>query len=148
MPRITVSTTIEAAPDRVWAAIEDIGSHTEWMVDAEEIRFTSPRTSGVGTTFECDTAVGPFRLTDEMEVTAWEPGRRMGVRHVGLVTGDGSFTLSPTAGGGTRFRWQEQLTFPRWMGGPVGALVGARVLQRIWRRNLRRLRTLVEDPTR
>jgi len=147
--RITVSTVIDASPAEVWDAVEDVGSHVEWMADAEAIRFTSDRTSGVGTTFECDTRVGPFRLTDLMEITEWEPGRAMGVRHVGLVTGEGVFRLSPAGGRfrrrrATRFEWTEQLTFPWWMGGPLGAVVGGRVLKLIWKRNLRRLKELVE----
>ncbi|MFP5322339.1 MAG: SRPBCC family protein [Acidimicrobiia bacterium] len=147
--RITVSTVIDASPDEVWDAVEDIGSHTGWMADAEEIRITSAQTSGVGTTFECDTKVGPFRLTDLMEITRWEPGRAMGVRHVGIVTGEGTFTLAPAGRRlrrrrATRFTWSEQLTFPWWMGGPLGAAVGGRVLKLIWRRNLRALKEIVE----
>lgn len=147
--RITVSTVIDASPAEVWDAVEDIRSHTEWMADAEEIRVTSDHASGAGTTFECDTKVGPFRLTDLMEITRWEPGRAMGVRHVGIVTGDGTFTLSPAGGRfrrrrATRFTWTEQLTFPWWMGGPIGAVVGGRVLKLIWKRNLRTLKGIVE----
>ena len=68
MASIDVSTLIDAPPDVVWRAVEDIGTHVEWMADAEAIRFTSARRSGEGTTFECDTKVGPLRLTDEMAV--------------------------------------------------------------------------------
>jgi len=114
------------------------------MHDAVAIRFTSERTSGVGTAFDCDTKVGPLRLTDRMEITSWEPGRRMGVRHVGVVTGTGEFTLTPLPSGGTRFTWEEDLVFPWWMGGPVGAAVGGQVLKLVWRRNLAELRRLVE----
>ena len=67
--RINVSTVIDARPGEVWAVVEDIASHVDWMADAEAIRFTTERTSGVGTTFECDTKVGPFRLTDVMQIT-------------------------------------------------------------------------------
>jgi len=147
--RITVSTVIDASPEEVWAAVEDVGSHVEWMADAEAIRFTSERTSGVGTTFDCETRVGPLRLTDRMEITRWEPRRAMGVRHVGLVTGEGVFSLSPAGGRfrrrrATRFEWSERLAFPWWMGGPVGGLVGGQVLRLVWKGNLRRLRALVE----
>jgi hypothetical protein len=147
--RITVSTVIEASPAEVWATVEDVASHVEWMADAEAIRFTSPDTSGVGTTFECDTKVGPLRLTDLMEITQWDPGRAMGVRHVGLVTGEGVFTLSPAGGRlrrrrATRFEWSERLVFPWWMGGPVGGIVGGRIMRLIWKRNLRRLKAIVE----
>lgn len=140
MPRIRVSTTIDAPPRRVWAQVRDISSHVGWMADAEAIRFTSRRRRGVGTTFECDTKVGPLTLTDEMEVTSWRDGREMGVRHVGVVTGTGRFTLRRAHRGRTRFTWEEQLVFPWWLGGPVGGLVGAPVLKLIWRGNLRRLR--------
>lgn len=140
MPRIRVTTTIDAPPAEVWAQVREIASHVGWMADAEAIRFTSRRRSGVGTTFECDTRVGPLTLTDVMEVTSWVEGREMGVRHVGVVTGTGRFTLRGARRGRTRFAWEEQLVFPWWLGGPVGGVVGARILKRIWKGNLRRLR--------
>ncbi len=134
---------IDASPEDVWAAIEDLAGHVDWMTDAVAIRFTSRRRSGVGTTFDCDTRIGPFRLTDRMEVTEWRPGRAMGVTHAGLVTGTGRFTLRRRRGG-TRFAWKERLRFPWKMGGPAGAFVAAPVLRRVWRRNLRALKALVE----
>lgn len=79
-----------------------------------------------------------------MAVTEWEEAATMGVRHEGLVTGEGRFTLTATGDGATTFTWAEQLRFPWWMGGPLGGLVGAPVLRAIWRGNLRRLKALVE----
>jgi hypothetical protein len=105
------------------------------MADAEAIRFTSARRSGVGTTFDCDTRVGPLRLVDRMEVTEWREGRAIGVRHVGLVRGSGRFTLRGR-GRRTRFTWEEELSIPWWLGGPAAAVV----LRLVWMRNLRRLR--------
>ena len=145
MARIRVATTIDAPPKSVWASIRDIGSHVGWMEDAVAIRFTSDSRDSVGTTFECDTKVGPFRLTDLMEVTEWHERRRMGIRHVGLVTGTGRFTLRKARGGRTRFTWEERLRFPWWMGGPLGGTLGAPLLKRIWRRNLRNLKHQVES---
>jgi uncharacterized protein YndB with AHSA1/START domain len=144
MARIRVSVVIDAPPRDVWAAVEDIGSHVSWMHDAVAIRFHGHRRSGVGTAFACDTKVGPFRLTDEMEVTEWRRGRAMGIRHVGLVTGSGRFVLRRRRKGRTRFTWEERLRFPWWMGGPLGAVVGGQVLRLVWRRNLRGLKRLVE----
>ncbi len=142
--RISVSTVIEARPAAVWAAVEDVGSHTEWMADAVAIRFTSDRTSGVGTTFECETKVGPLRLTDLMEITEWRPREAMGVRHVGLVTGTGVFTITKARKGRSRFTWTERLVFPWWMGGSVGGVVGGVIMRQIWKKNLRMLKELVE----
>ena len=135
MPRIRVSTELPASPAVVWDDVRDLGSHVEWMADAESITFTSAATSGVGTTFDCETKVGPIRLVDRMEVTEWVEGTTIGVRHVGLVTGTGRFTLAPS-GAGTRFTWDEELAIPWWLGGPVAAVA----LRLVWLRNLRRLR--------
>jgi uncharacterized protein YndB with AHSA1/START domain len=145
MGKIRVSTTIDAPPARVWDEVRHIERHVDWMADAVAIRFTSPSRKGVGTTFDCDTKVGPIRLTDRMEVTEWVDGKVMGVRHVGLVTGTGRFTLTKARGGRTRFTWAERLTFPWWMGGPVGGVVGGRIMRRIWKRNLAELARLVEQ---
>ncbi|MGQ0830742.1 MAG: SRPBCC family protein [Microthrixaceae bacterium] len=139
MARIRVRTILDATPAEVWADLEDIASHSDWMADAVGIRFLTAQTSGVGTRFECDTKVGPFRLTDVMEITEWSPGRAMGVTHTGLVTGSGRFTLKRARGGRTAFQWRERLRFPLWMGGPLGALASKPVLTRVWRRSMRNL---------
>jgi hypothetical protein len=143
--KIRVSTVIDASTRAVWRSIEDIETHVQWMEDAEAIRITSRRTSGVGTTFECDTRVGPLMLVDQMEITEWRARRTMGVRHTGTVSGSGRFTLRSLGPGRTRFTWREELTFPWWLGGSIGGVVGAEVLRAIWKRNLRNLKALVES---
>ncbi|MEO6317650.1 MAG: SRPBCC family protein [Acidimicrobiales bacterium] len=139
MARIRVSTIVDASPAEVWADVQDISSHVEWMADATAIRFLGDQTSGAGTRFECDTKVGPITLTDIMEITEWVPGKVMGVRHSGVVTGTGKFTLKKASRGRTQFQWREKLVYPLWMGGPVGAFLSKPVLRWIWRRNLSRL---------
>jgi hypothetical protein len=159
MSRVRVSVVIDATPTEVWTAISDISSHVTWMHDARAIRFTSRRQVGVGTTFDCDTRVGPFHLTDAMEITSWRPRRRMGVRHLGVVSGEGAFLLKPTRrprrrrtrqtersrrDTSTRFTWKERLRFPWWMGGPLGSAMASPVLRWVWRRNLRALKRQIE----
>ncbi len=149
MSRVRVATLIDASPSEVWDDLRDIASHTEWMEDAVAIRFTSEQREGVGTTFVADTKVGPFRLSDPMEITQWDEGqgeevRSMGIRHGGVVTGTGRFSLEPITGGRTRFTWDEELSFPWWMGGPAGSLVGGQVLHLIWKRNLVNLKRRIE----
>ena len=144
--RIRVSTPIAASRAQVWNTVRDIGAHVRWMGDAEAIRFTSRQQEGVGTTFECDSRLGPFRLTDRMEVVEWRVGRTMGIRHVGKVTGTGRFSLRYWPRG-TLFVWQETLHFPWWMGGPVGAALAAPFFRRTWKRNLANLKAIVEKTT-
>ena len=146
MSRITVSIELAASPARVWEIVEPVERHVDWMADAVAIRFTNSQTRGVGTTFDCDTKVGPIKLTDRMEITEWVPEKSMGVKHVGIVTGTGVFTIEPLGNGQyTKFTWSEELTFPWWLGGPIGEVIGGNIVMKaIWRRNLKKLQALVE----
>ena len=70
-------------------------------------------------------------------------GKAMGVRHVGVVTGTGG----SRCGGPPRphpIHLGRAAAFPIWLGGPIGGIVGVRVMRMIWRRNLRNLKALVE----
>jgi hypothetical protein len=144
MAAIATSIVIEAPAAAVWAELADIAAHAEWMVDATAITFVGAQRSGVGTTFDCATRVGPVRLTDRMEVVEWTEPVVLGVRHTGLVTGRGRFTLAPVPGRATELHWTEELTFPWWMAGALGAAAGRPVLRRLWRRNLANLKVRVE----
>ena len=135
---IRVEQMINAPPDEVWNDIADLGSHTEWMADAETITFLTDQTSGAGTAMEVLTKVGPLSTKDVMTFTVWDPPHRMAIDHRGLVTGSGEFRLEQ-AGSQTRFVWEEELVFPLRLGGQLGALIGKPVLEAIWRRNLKKL---------
>jgi hypothetical protein len=152
MSDVTVSIDLDATPVEVWAIVEPIEDHTDWMADAVAIRFETEQTRGVGTKFLCDTKVGPIKLVDHMEITGWTPATAsqdgaMGVKHTGIVTGSGIFTLEPLAGGKrTKFTWTEDLDFPWYLGGRLGEIIGGKlVLSFIWKRNLRTLQALVND---
>lgn len=149
MPRferdLRVSVEVDATPDAVWELLEPIERHVDWMADARSIRFLSETTRGVGTRFVCDTRVGPFRATDQAEVVAWVPGVELTVRHLGTVTGLGSITLAPIdLDRRTRIVWTESLSFPWWMGGPIGAWCAARVMTRVLGGNLQRFRRMID----
>jgi Polyketide cyclase / dehydrase and lipid transport len=157
MSDVVVSIDITASPQTVWSTVEPVETHVDWMADAVAIRFESEQERGVGTVFLCDTKIGPIKLTDRMEITEWTPavdaldGRApvsgaMGVRHSGIVTGSGVFTIEPLAGGTrTRFTWAESLEFPWYFGGRLGEIVAGKILLGpLWKRNLRKLKSLVE----
>ncbi|MEM7325759.1 MAG: SRPBCC family protein [Actinomycetota bacterium] len=147
MAAVTVVVEIDRTPEQVWAYVRDLGSHVEWMADATEIRFLTDQREGTGTSFECDTKVGPIKLTDVMTITNWVDEAAMGVRHEGVVTGVGEFTLTPIGETGTHFSWREDLSFPIWLGGPIGEIAAKPILTAIWRRNLTRLKANVEQRT-
>jgi hypothetical protein len=138
MVTVRVSLEVLAQREQVWEELARIEDHVEWMLDATAIRFRTDEHRGIGTTFECDTRFGPLRLTDVMEITEWEPGHRIGVRHQGVVTGSGHFTLSD-APGATRIEWEERLEFPWFLGATVGAHVAKPLFTGVWKGNLRRL---------
>jgi len=144
MSTVKVSVVIDVPLEDVWQAAAHLQTHAEWMADAESITFLTARRRGLGTRMEVATRVGPFRTKDIMEVTEWEDRKRIGVRHTGLVTGVGAFALEALDPATTRFTWQERLAFPWYLGGPLTALLAAPVLAAVWKRNLRRLKSLLE----
>ena len=137
MAHITVSIEIDAPLERVWREAADLAAHVEWMADARSIEFLTDQRSGVGTRMLVETRVGPLKTNDVMEVTAWDEQHSIGVRHQGIITGEGAFRLEANRSG-TRFTWTERLAFPWYLGGPITAWFAAPVLKWIWKGNLRR----------
>jgi hypothetical protein len=123
----------------LWEELRHIDRHVNWMMDAESIEFLSDQVEDVGTEFVCLTKVGPFHTKDVLRITQWDPPTTMGVEHRGIVTGSGTFTLSPIDNDHVALVWREELRFPWWGLGGVGARVAKPILQRIWKGNLQRL---------
>ena len=135
---------IDASPDVVWSHVSDLGSHSDWMSDAVRVEFETEQRSGEGTRMRVLTRVGPFRVTDMMTVVSWKPKRLIEVSHHGVISGAGRFEIGPTAPP-TTLNWSEDLRFPWWLGGPLGAWVAKPVLRSIWTRNLATLKRIVEE---
>lgn len=138
MAGVTVHIDIPAPRQAVWDEVAVLERHVEWMADAESIEFLGDQQAGTGTRMEVATRFGPFRTKDVMVFTEWDAPVRMAVEHTGLFTGTGAFTLDETPAG-TRFTWSERITFPWWLGGPIGAWFAQPIFGWVWRRNLRRL---------
>lgn len=140
MDAIQVAVIVNAPIDRVWADAAMIERHVDWMADAHSIDFLTDQHEGTGTRISVETRFGPLRTTDVMEFTAWEPPQRMEVRHRGLFTGAGEFILEEINEHSTKFTWREDIRFPWFLGGPVGATAARPILTAVWRRNLNRFR--------
>ncbi|MGI9666554.1 MAG: SRPBCC family protein [Acidimicrobiia bacterium] len=137
MSSIEVSIDLPTSLDEVWEAVSHLERHAEWMTDAESITFADEQRSGVGTTMDVLTRVGPLTTVDRIVVEEWTPPTTIAVTHRGIVSGEGAFHLAPTDHG-TRFTWNEQLSFPWYLGGGITATLAKPVLRRIWRSNLER----------
>lgn len=107
--------------------LEDFEHQAEWMVDIRELEVVSDQKRGVGTVIEATSALfGLPVVKDLIEVTAWEPGRRMDVRRETPTAGFGKIALRGTGSfalksveGGTMFIWTEDFRPPL---GPLGEL--------------------------
>jgi carbon monoxide dehydrogenase subunit G len=145
MSRVAVSVFVPAPIGAVWADVARVEDHVEWMADARRIDFLGDRRSGVGTRIAVETRFGPLRTTDVMEFTEWSEPVAMAVSHQGMFTGTGRFELVAEADG-TRFSWTEDVRFPWYLGGPLGAAVARPVLRWVWRRNLDRFSARFSGP--
>ena len=113
------------------------------MGDAERVRVLGPVREGVGARVAVRTRVlGVPLLEDVLEVTAWEPPRRLQVKHHGVVRGRGEWTLEPVTGG-TLFRWLEDMSMPPPLLGELALLAYRPLMRGTMRRSLARLAGLL-----
>jgi len=138
---------VAASPEAVFAAVADWERQSDWVA------FTTVTAEGgphrVGERLLAVTKVAGVGFSDPMEVTRWEPPRRVDVRHLGRVLrGTGTFLVEP-APGGAWFVWSEDLDLPLGVAGRLGFAVVGPAFRRMLRRSLRRLARMVEaDPRR
>ncbi|MEX5718008.1 SRPBCC family protein [Geodermatophilus maliterrae] len=126
MPELVERVTVEAPPERVWAALTDWPSQGAWML-ATDVETVSGPAQGVGGRLAARTGVPlPWRrgrhlgVLDTMVVTEWDPPRRVVVQHTGrIVRGPGIFEVRPS-GEHTEFVWTERLHLPFGLLGTLG----------------------------
>ena len=91
-------------PTRAWSVLVDWERQADWMLDADRVEVVSDTREGVGVRLAVKTRLlGVPAFTEPMEVTVWEPPRRLVIRHGSLVAGTGIWDLVPMDGG-TGFR--------------------------------------------
>ena len=113
------------------------------MLDADRVEVVSQEREGVGVRLAVRTRIlGLPAFTEAMEVTGWEPPRRLVLRHGGLVAGEGTWALTPEPGG-TRFDWTEDVRLRVPVVGGAAAWLYAPVLRWLTRRGARGLRGAV-----
>ena len=142
-----METFINAPPEIIWDYLVDWEGLDRWMKEASNFKVNTPHREGLGVVAEATIRIGFMKTTDRIQVTRWGPPHLLGLEHLGWVKGEGIMELHPGSldGSATRLRWKETL-IPTW--GAVGAL-GIRLwkplMRRIFVRDLRLLKTLVES---
>lgn len=147
--RLQVEVEAAAPPTAVWGVLTEWERQSEWMLDAKAVEVLTPQREGVGVTIRCPTNLLGVTVQDVMRVTAWEEDRQLSVTHLGaIITGDGTFSLTPAAvdgRDGTRIAWLEEVDPPFGRLGEWGAsTLVLPVLRRIFTRSLRNLAALAE----
>jgi uncharacterized protein YndB with AHSA1/START domain len=141
--RVEASRDLPVPPERVWARLERWEDQSRWIRDAVWVRVLTSERVGVGVRVEVRNRVLQVPLfTEQLEVVAWEPPRRMVMAHRSFVGGIGTWSLEPVDGS-TRFTWTEELSLPIPLLGELALVVYRPFMRRLMRGSLANLQRLV-----
>ncbi len=136
---VRASTLIPATPQTLWDELVRWEDQARWMTDADSVRVLSLVREGPGVRLAVRTRVLNVPLfTEQLEVTLWDPPRRLVIAHRSFVRGLGIWALTPE-GPGTRLLWMEQIALPVPFLGELALLAYRPFLGRTMRRALQRL---------
>jgi len=142
--RISADTVLPVSREEAWGRLLAWEDQTAWMKDADSVRVLTSHREGVGVVVAVKTRVLNVPVfTERLEVTLWEPPRRLVMAHLGLVRGVGEWALQP-AGGGTRLTWTEDLGLSVPVLGEIALLAYRPLMRRLMRGSLANLRALLE----
>jgi uncharacterized protein YndB with AHSA1/START domain len=137
--RVVVDAPIEA----VWRELADIEGQPRWMHDMKAVRVLGRGPVGVGTRAEADVRIFGMAVVDPISITAFDPPRRLAIRHEGRFGGEGVIELEPGADGRTTtVRWDETIVPPYLP--LVSSAILRPILEGVFQADLDRLRVLVE----
>ncbi|MFB3737825.1 MAG: SRPBCC family protein [Candidatus Velamenicoccus archaeovorus] len=144
--RVTVETLLPVPPDVAWPRLLAWEEQARWMRDADEVRVLTRRREGVGVRVAVRTRVLNVPVfTDQLEVTVWDPPRRLVMAHRSPVRGVGEWRLD-AAGPGARFRWTEELSLPPPVLGELALRAYRPFLRHVMGGAVAELRELLERP--
>jgi uncharacterized protein YndB with AHSA1/START domain len=129
--------------ERAWTFLTTWERQASWMRDADRVTVVSPHREGVGVRLEVRTRLFQIpAFTEPMEVTVWEPPRRLVVRHGGPIGGVGEWRCE-TAAVGTVFTWTERVHLRVPLVGGLAASAYRPILGRLMTRALHDLRDAI-----
>ena len=107
------------------------------------VRVLTPEREGVGVRVRVLNRVLLVPLfTEQLEVTGWDPPRRIVMAHRSFVGGTGTWSLDPIDGA-TRFTWTEELSLPIPLLGELALILYRPFLRGLMRGSLANLQRLV-----
>jgi predicted MFS family arabinose efflux permease len=143
--RVSARAALPVPAEEAWRRVLAWEEQVAWIKDADSVRVITSHREGVGVIVAVRTRVlGVPLLTDHLEVTMWDPPRRLVMAHRGLVRGVGEWLLEP-AGRGARFSWTEELHLPVPVLGELALLAYRPFLRRLMRRSLTNLERLLRE---
>jgi hypothetical protein len=143
--RVSAQIELGLPPGEAWRRLLVWEDQITWIEDAVSVRVLTSHRGGVGVIVAVRTRVlGVPLLTDRLEVTVWDPPRRLVMAHRDLVRGVGEWLLQPV-GGGTRFTWTEDLALPVPILGELLLLMYRPFMHRLMRSSLSNLRRMVHQ---
>jgi carbon monoxide dehydrogenase subunit G len=141
--RFEERTIMAASPGRVWEVLSDWERQVSWMPDVAWMRLIGSERE-LGARIEVRTKVfGVPLATDLVEVTAWEPPRRLAIRHIGVVVGTGEWQLAPVSEG-TDFTWIESFRMSPPIVGDLALWLYSPWQRMMLRRSIRNLKRIAE----
>ena len=109
----------DVTPERLWAVATDWPNQGRWipLTHAEAV---GGEPTGEGSRVEAWTGIGRVGFMDVMIIEAWQPPRRLDLKHIGkVVRGSAGFVIEPLGNRGSRIIWWERIDMPF---GPLGRL--------------------------
>jgi Polyketide cyclase / dehydrase and lipid transport len=141
-----MSIRIGRRPEAVWPFLVDWERLDRWMREAGDFRVLGEQREGVGVEAETTVRIAGISTRDRIRVSRWEPPWILELQHVGWVEGTGYMELARAERGSQLF-WREELIPPWGIFGRIGMRAVSPLMRRVFRRDLRLLRELVEAET-
>jgi hypothetical protein len=139
---IEVAQTLPCPPSVAWELITDWEHQGDWMLEATDFVVLGDQREGVGVLAEATVTIGGISTRDKVRVFAWEPNKRLGIEHMGWVSGSGEMFLTALGGDRTHLFWREELFPPMGALGALGISAFKPIMTRIFERDLRILESL------
>ena len=145
--RIELSDVLPVAIDEAWRRLLVWEDQARWMKDASWVRVDGEQREGVGTRIRVKTLLyGVPAFVEPMEVVAWEPPRRIRMRHGTFVKGVGEWLLEPLDANETRITWIEDVSLRVPVVGEPAARVYSGFMRSLMRGSLEGLKDFLGTP--